>query len=230
MSHLRIGSLIAGCAIAAGSCEAFTGPQAVSASISRVEFSVAAPMLRDSGAVVVTAYPEDAEFELSRHERVRLTVTSSSGDRESVFLWHEGGARGTYFEGSFSTIGVFYTARNDVDFVALEAKLLARGLSYWRPGDFTPSYQVITFDPMRVSQLATELLGWPETRFVDLDQGFVYTDGGNALAGAVRLTFASPRRFDGSLQAAPGDTLRVFHVGPAGDSTAATLVIPAATP
>lgn len=225
-----VGSVATGCALAAGACEVFTGPQSVRTYVSRLEFAVSAPMLRDSGAVVVAAYPRDPDFELSRDERVRLIVTSSSGDRESLMLWHEGGARGTYHEGFFSTLGMFYTAEDGVDLFALEAKFRARGLSYWRPGDFTRSYQVIAFDPMHIAQLANELARWPETRFISFAIGPAFTDGGNALAAPLLLTFARPRRSDGVLQAAPGDTLRAIHVSPAGDTTQATIVIPTTTP
>jgi hypothetical protein len=193
-----------------------------------LEFAEAPIALRDGGALVVVGRPENPDFELGTSRRVAVVVSSSSGDSEILALWHEGGGRGTVWEGDFSTVAFLVVFAANADAVSLEGKLESIGLVPVRVSPFSPIYQVITFDPLRIARVATQVSRWPEVAIVELVQGPVYgpNDGGNTLSGPLRVAYALPRQRDGVLQVASGDTLRVVHVGPAGDTLSASMIVP----
>lgn len=212
----------------AASCEPFTGPSIRRVSLVSLEFADAPIAMRDSGALVVVGRPANPAFELGVSGRVSVLVASSAGDREQLYLWHEGGGRGTVREGDFSTVAFLLVGEPSTGAEALERRLQSVGLVPVRISPFSLLYQVITFDPTRIARIATDVSRWPEVSIVELVQGPVYgpNDGGNTLSGPLRVSYSAPKPHDRVLQVAAGDTLRAIHVGPAGDTVRALMLAP----
>lgn len=216
--------------ISGGSCQPFTGPARASVSLAELEF--ADMSIRDSSALVIVARPADPTLELGSFRRVAVQVRTSAGDRETVEIWHEGGGRGTVYEGSFSTVAFSFVGAAGVQADALERKLRSRSLVPFVLNQGALLYLVITFDPMRVAQVATEVSRWPEASIVELVQGTIFEPFGtrNALAGPLRIAYGAPRSRDGVLQVAPGDTLWAQHIGPSGDTLRTMRIVPTVSP
>lgn len=214
--------------VVAASCEPFTGPSIARVSLASLEFADGPIAMRDSGALVIVARPESPHFELGGSRRASVVVASSSGDRERALLWHEGGGRGTVREGDFSTVAFLMIGEPSANAEALERRLQSVGLVPVRISPFSLLYQVITFEPMRIARIATEVSRWQEVSIVELVQGPVYgpNDGGNTLSGPLRVSYSMPKPHDGVLQVASGDTLRVSHVRTDGDTVSASMVVP----
>lgn len=212
-----------------GSCDAFTAVTAATHEVDELGFASALISLRNNGAVVVIGRLARSGVHLGIDRRVRAIVSASSGDVERVDLWHEAGGRGTAWKAYFSTAAFSVTTKSAVDIEAFERKVQAAGLVPVRLG-LSNIYFVIVFEPLRVAQIAHELSRWPEMAIVELAQGIVYSsDVDRGIVAPLRLRYGAPRRSDGILQVAPGDTLRASYVNPGGDTLFATMLVPLPT-
>jgi hypothetical protein len=187
--------------------------------------------LRDGGAIVVSGELDRDGVNLGANRRIQVTITTSGGDIERIGLWHARGGRGTAWDLYFSTLAFEVVGASGVDAVEFEQRFRDRGLVPVRLSMGWLQYQILTFDPLRIAQVAAEVRRWSEVAILEMTPGLIFsTHLDRGVVAPLKVQYHQPRRRDGVLQVALGDTLRAQFVNPNGDTLHAMTVMPSVPP
>jgi len=180
--------------------------------------ALGAPVMgTNDGFVVLSAIPADLSFRLEPHDRVRVRLTSSSGDEENVALYPFYNCRpwrGDLPLSCFS-LSVGLTSAKHRDWLARH--IYGRGVitSSW---DDVASYSVLYFEPGAIFMELDTLSSRPWVEYVE-QWGWLcagtctFTQVNATLGRPVRVRRQSPSRFDRVLQVADGDTITAMYEG-----------------
>jgi len=186
---------------------------------------VLAPL--EEGLLEIGAGPADSLFQLASGTRVRVSVTSSSGDSEEVGLRHElcwsaPGAAYVCDEIVFSmdSSHTVWELRDSLRVINARPNIV------WWTGEFG-ALTVLDFD---LQAALARVRAWPHVRSAD-PNGVMWVDGPGAwahaaLGSSVALDLAVAVRGNGVVEVQRGGTVTVSYRQPDGTLLSATAVVP----
>lgn len=182
-------------------------------------------VLRDSGLIAVVALPTDTSYRVGAAERIRIQVTTSSGDSEAVELEKEVCEPGPYL-----CTGLFVTMRDGHVANELKALLEAVPARLWGVSVSARYAGVRVFDSRDVPRAERAIRAHPGVQFVEKDilgfAGDPTTSASSRLFAAAPIDISPVVPGDHRIQVAHGDRVWLSYAQPGGGRLENSVQVP----
>lgn len=172
-------------------------------------------VLRDTGLIALAALPADTSYRVGTTERIRIQVTTSSGDSETVELEKE-----VCIPGPYLCTSLFVTMRDGHGANELYTLLESVPARLWGMSVSTRYAGVRVFDSRDVPRAERALRAHPGVQFVGRDllgsAGDPTTSAYSRLFAAAPIDFSPVVRGDHRIQVAHGDSVWLSYGQPRG--------------